>query len=83
MSDMGAIIDILKSERGFIGLGLIVCATVLTALHIMPVEQWTQYTQVVFAAYALSKGASSVAEALSTRRAATVASPTTPTGGAA
>ncbi len=52
---MGAFADLFKSERGLLGILLIIGATVLAILGLMPVERWESYTQVIFLGYALGK----------------------------
>ncbi len=52
---MGAITDLWKSERGLIAVALIIAATVLTGLHVIPADQWLDYTKVLFIAYVAGK----------------------------
>jgi len=52
---MGAITDLLKSERGILALALIAAATVLCGLHQMTTDQWTTVVQWVFVTYAAAK----------------------------
>lgn len=48
---MGAIADLLKSERGIVMLALIIAATVLTGMGVIAADQWSDYTKWVFAIY--------------------------------
>lgn len=55
MARMGAIIDLWKSERGLIMVALIAAATTLTAVHIVTVDQWLEYTKWIFVTYVAGK----------------------------
>ncbi len=69
---MQGIIDLFSSERGIIGLALIIGATVLTAIGVMSIDAWTTYTFRVFAVYAAAKtitGAVSIMGATSAAKA--------------
>jgi len=50
--DMDAIKNLLDNEIGIVGVGLVIAATVLTALGKMTTDQWTSYTQWAFGIYA-------------------------------
>lgn len=64
---MQALTDLLKSERGLLGLALLIAATVLTALGHMSIDQWQTFSMVVFGTYVAGKTASGVAYALTSR----------------
>lgn len=57
-----AITDLWKSERGFLAAIVIIAATVLAALAIMTVDQWTGFVQIIFGTYVFGKTATGVAE---------------------
>lgn len=59
--------DLFGSEKGIIALGLIIGSVVLVALGRMSVDQWTSYTQVIFASYAVTKTATTVGAAIANR----------------
>lgn len=59
---MGAFTDLWKSERGLLALSIIVAATVLTALGQMTVPDWKEIVIGVYGVYAVSKGATGVAQ---------------------
>lgn len=67
---MDALKSILSNEHSLFGLLLIVAATVLTALGIMPVAQWTSYSQWIFGIYVGGHTAISVGSAFAGRPAA-------------
>lgn len=48
---MTAIKDLFASERGFLTLGIIIAATVLAAMAVMTVDQWTSFVQFIFVTY--------------------------------
>lgn len=52
---MGAITDILKSERGIVTLGLMVAATVGLLTDRLTTDQWVTYTQWLFVTYVAGK----------------------------
>lgn len=52
---MGAIADLLKSERGITMLALIIAATVLTGMGLLSIDRWVDYTKWVFAIYVSGK----------------------------
>lgn len=52
---MGAILDLWKSERGLIAVALIIAATTLSALGVIAVDQWLDYTKWIFVTYAAAK----------------------------
>jgi len=58
---MSAVTDLFKSERGFLGLVLLTCATVLAGIGRMPVDQWQEFSLVIFGVYVAGKTATSVA----------------------
>ncbi len=64
---MQALKDLLKSERGLIGLALLIGATTLTALGRMTVDQWQTYSMVIFGTYVAGKTVSGVAYAITSR----------------
>jgi hypothetical protein len=64
---MQALKDLLKSERGLIGLALLIGATTLTALGRMSVDQWQTYSMVIFGTYVAGKTVSGVAYAITSR----------------
>lgn len=64
---MQALTDLFKSERGILGLALLVAATTLTALGHMSIDQWQTFSMVVFGTYVAGKTASGVAYALTSR----------------
>jgi hypothetical protein len=67
---MDVIKNLLSSEHGLVGVLLIVAATVLTALGKMTVDQWTSYSQIVFATYVGGHAAITVGESIASRGAA-------------
>lgn len=70
---MGALSDLLKSERGFFALVLVIASTVLAALGQMTMDAWRDFNLYIFGIYvtgksltgavALYKGGSSEPEA--------------------
>ncbi len=52
---MGAIKDLLNSERGVVALALIIAATVLCALRLISTQQWLDYSTWIFTTYAAAK----------------------------
>lgn len=62
---MGAIKNIFGTEHGLIAIALIIGATTLCALGIMPLERWETYSQIIFGtfagAHAIITGASAIA----------------------
>lgn len=52
---MGAITDLLKSERGLFALALVIAATVLTALGTMTIDAWRDFTLYIFGIYVTGK----------------------------
>ncbi len=52
---MGAITDLFKSERGLLAVAVIVAATVLCGTHQLTVDQWTTFTEWIFATYVAGK----------------------------
>lgn len=65
---MTGFLDILKSERGVVLLGLLIGSVVLAALGHMTIQQWTDYSKWLFGAYAISKGATGVAALFSSAK---------------
>ena len=61
---MDALKDLFKSERGIIGLALLIGATVLTAIGKMPLERWEHFSALVFGIYVAGKSATGVAAAI-------------------
>lgn len=57
---MGAI-DLLKGERGLLGLAIIIAATVLAALGSMTVPQWQECVTWIFGIFVVGKSATTVA----------------------
>lgn len=58
---MGAIKDLLASERGLVSIVLILGITVLTALGVISGQTWADYTQWLATAYFASKTVTGVA----------------------
>jgi hypothetical protein len=54
---MGALTDLLKSERGFFALVLVIASTVLTSLGQMTVETWKEFNLYIFGIYVVGKSA--------------------------
>jgi hypothetical protein len=52
---MGAIKDLLNSERGIVALALIISVTVLCALGSISTQQWLDYSKWIFVTYAAAK----------------------------
>ena len=75
---MGALTDILKSERGIVALALIICATVLAAMGLIEFSDWRDYTLYIFGIYATSKTATGVAQIIKSKPASEA--PTTASG---
>lgn len=69
---MNVLKSVLGSDHGFIGLALIIGATVLCALGIMPLEQWQSYTEVIFGTFSGAHALISGANALANRSSSTV-----------
>lgn len=68
---MDALKGILGTEHGLLGLALILAATTLCALGIMPLERWETYSQVIFATFAGSHAIIAGANAIANRPDAT------------
>lgn len=64
---MDAIKGILGTEHGLLGIALILAATTLCALGIMPLERWETYSQVIFATFAGSHAIIAGASAIANR----------------
>lgn len=45
---MDGIKQILDSQHGIMGIGLITAATVLTAIGVLSIDDWKSYTQLIF-----------------------------------
>jgi hypothetical protein len=52
---MGAIKDLLNSERGIVALTLIIAVTVLCALEKVTTQQWIDFSTWIFVTYAAAK----------------------------
>jgi hypothetical protein len=52
---MGAITDLLRSERGLVAIALIAATTVLCGLHVATIDQWLTYTKWIFVTYVAGK----------------------------
>lgn len=65
---MGALSDLWKSERGLLGIALIVACTVLCVVSRISVDQWLDYTRWIFASYAASKAVTGAAVAFAASR---------------
>lgn len=65
---MGALKDLLASERGLVSLALIIAATVLASTGAMTVELWVSYTVQLAALFMGSKAITGAAEALASKR---------------
>jgi hypothetical protein len=78
---MGALADLWSSERGLVALALIVGATVLAAVKIITVDQWTDYTKWIFVTYAASKTVTGTATIIKKAGVATGTQDSPPTGG--
>jgi len=52
---MGALKDLLSSEKGLFAIVLVIAATVLVGLDQMAVADWREYTIYVFGAYVVGK----------------------------
>lgn len=65
---MGALSDLWKSERGLLGIALIMACTVLCVVSRISVDQWLDYTRWIFASYAASKAVTGAAVAFAASR---------------
>jgi hypothetical protein len=65
---MQAISDLFKSERGLLGLLLIVGATILAVVGKMTVDAWSTFAMVIFGTYAAGKTISSAAASIAESR---------------
>ncbi len=63
---MGAFKDLLHSEKGIIGVVLLIAITVLAAIGTVTVEQWTDYTKWIFGIYVAGKTVQSAMSKLPT-----------------
>lgn len=61
---MAALKDLWHSERGVVGVALIVGATVLAGIGIVSADDWMSYTWKIFGLYAGSKAVTGAAVAL-------------------
>ena len=52
---MNGLTDLFKSERGIIGLALLIGATVLTGIGAMSIDRWEHYSLWVFGIYVAGK----------------------------
>jgi hypothetical protein len=64
---MDVLKNLLSSEHGFIGVVLIAGATILASLGHMTIDQWTSYSQIIFATYVGGHAAISVAGSIASR----------------
>lgn len=64
---MNAIKSILNSEHGLIAIALIIGATVLCVLGVMPLARWETYSQIIFATFAGSHAIIAGASAIANR----------------
>ena len=64
---MAALNDLWNSEKGLLGLALIIAATVLAALGIFSSEQWESYTKWIFGFYVAGKTLQSAVTAISSK----------------
>ena len=76
---MQAVKDLFASERGFLTLAIIISATVLAALAVMTVDQWTSFVQFIFVTYVGSKTVTGAIETLKTKSAPAAVDPNTTT----
>ncbi len=49
---MDALKNLLDNEKGLVGVGLIIAATVLAGLKILTPQEWKDYTVLIFGIYA-------------------------------
>ncbi|MEX2716740.1 MAG: hypothetical protein Q6370_010605 [Candidatus Sigynarchaeota archaeon] len=68
---MGAIVDLLKSERGILALGLVIASTVLAGLGSMTVEMWKEFNLYIFGIYVAGKTATGVTGILTSSKSST------------
>ena len=82
----GAIADLWRSERGLLCLVILLAATILAALNVLPVGEWKSLVLYVYGTYVVGKTATGVIEVWKGGKPTTdsPASDTTapPTGGA-
>lgn len=52
---MGALTDLLKSERGLFAIVLVIASTVLTGLNQMTVDAWREFNLYIFGIYVTGK----------------------------
>lgn len=74
---LGAVGNLLNSEKGLMGLALVVGATVLAAISVINPSQWLEYTQWIFGIYVGGKSIQGAASAIASRPAAKASSMTT------
>lgn len=67
---MDGIKALFSDAHGVLAFLIIISATVLTAMKIMTVEQWTSLAEVVFGAFAVAHVGSAVSSAIKARGAA-------------
>ena len=83
---MDALNSLLDNEKGLVGVGLILAATVLAALGKMTIDQWQTFATWIFGIYAGSTALHGGLTAIGTGKAATPpvapAAPAAPQGGA-
>lgn len=63
MCPMGALKDLLQSERGLVAISLMVLTTVLYGIGHLDAEQWLAHTKWIFVTYTASKTVTSTIEA--------------------
>lgn len=61
---MNAISAILSSEKGLLGVLILIAATVLAALGAMTIQQWIDMTQIIFGTYIVGKTAQGIAQTI-------------------
>ncbi len=61
---MGALKDLLGSERGLLGLLLIIAITILACIGQVSFADWREYTLYVFGVYVVGKTATSVTQVI-------------------
>lgn len=75
---MSAITALFNSEKGLVGLALLIGATVLAALGTISGSDWMGYTQVIFGFYVGGKTIQGAVAAIANRPAAPVITPAAP-----
>lgn len=72
---VGALTDLLHSEKALAGGVLIVCATVLVSLGQMPIAMWSDFAQWIFTVFVAGKTIQGTAETLTKARTASTTTP--------